>query len=270
MSRPHVESSAESLRLLAAAERLRDETGYRWRFAFEQQAIDDAHRGPHDALGDAAAHTAEAEGRSLDWRQAADYARRARGERKRPHHGWASLTPTELQVVALVAEGLTNPEIAKRLFISRSTVKTHLEHIFAKLGVRSRSALAAEASRHTTNLTDRPLGLSAGVSSARMTSGIRVPSPLRSNRDHESLRGLHTCGSVRGSSESCCESDPTRCVKSGSHLTGQRACSSDLGANVRSQPAGDRVPVAPRSVGAEKCTWSRRSVCIGPLHLGYR
>jgi DNA-binding CsgD family transcriptional regulator len=46
--------------------------------------------------------------------------------------------------VSLVAEGLTNPELAARLYISRATVKTHLEHIFAKLGVRTRAELAAE------------------------------------------------------------------------------------------------------------------------------
>ncbi len=50
-------------------------------------------------------------------------------------------------VVALVAEGLTNPEIATRLLMGRSTVKTHLEHIFAKLGVTSRSDLASQAAR---------------------------------------------------------------------------------------------------------------------------
>ena len=48
-------------------------------------------------------------------------------------------------MVALVAEGLTNPQIAERLFMSRSTVKSHIEHIFAKLGVRRRSELASAA-----------------------------------------------------------------------------------------------------------------------------
>ena len=100
-----------------------------------------------EALGDDAG-AAEAAGRSLDWREAAAYAPR-RGERKRPHHGWASLTPTELQVVALVAEGLTNPQIAERLLMGRATVKTHLEHVFTKLGIRTRAELAAEATRRS-------------------------------------------------------------------------------------------------------------------------
>jgi DNA-binding CsgD family transcriptional regulator len=44
------------------------------------------------------------------------------------------MTATELRVAALVAQGLTNPEIGERMFISRGTVKVHLCHIFAKLG----------------------------------------------------------------------------------------------------------------------------------------
>jgi DNA-binding CsgD family transcriptional regulator len=47
----------------------------------------------------------------------------------------------------LVGEHLTNPEIAARLFVSRATVKTHLVHIFTKLGIDSRLELAAEAVR---------------------------------------------------------------------------------------------------------------------------
>ena len=72
---------------------------------------------------------------------------RARGERKRPSSGWTSLTPTEVEVVKLTAKGLSNPEIGERLFIGRATVKTHLAHIFTKLGVTSRAELAAEATR---------------------------------------------------------------------------------------------------------------------------
>jgi DNA-binding CsgD family transcriptional regulator/tetratricopeptide (TPR) repeat protein len=70
-----------------------------------------------------------------------------RGPRKRPKSGWDSLTATELTVVRLITEGLSNPEIAERMFISRGTVHTHVSHILAKLGLGSRVALAAEASR---------------------------------------------------------------------------------------------------------------------------
>jgi len=68
---------------------------------------------------------------------------RSRGARLRPATGWPSLTPTEREVVALVADGLSNPEVAERLFMSRSTVKTHLNHVFAKLGITTRAELAA-------------------------------------------------------------------------------------------------------------------------------
>jgi len=51
-------------------------------------------------------------------------------------------------VIALVAEGCSNREIAQRLYISRETVQTHLQHVFGKLGVDSRTALAALASDH--------------------------------------------------------------------------------------------------------------------------
>jgi DNA-binding CsgD family transcriptional regulator len=70
-----------------------------------------------------------------------------RGPRRRPTSGWDSLTRTELKVARLVAEGLSNPEIAERLFISRGTVHTHVSHVLAKLGIRSRVELATEAIR---------------------------------------------------------------------------------------------------------------------------
>ncbi|WP_327640335.1 LuxR C-terminal-related transcriptional regulator [Kribbella sp. NBC_00482] len=75
--------------------------------------------------------------------EAVAYARRTRGARGRPSSGWASLTPTEEQVVALAVEGLSNPEIGERLFMSRGTVKTHLAHVYAKLGVANRTELAS-------------------------------------------------------------------------------------------------------------------------------
>ena len=63
------------------------------------------------------------------------YAARKGGGRKRPATGWASLTPAEREVVRLVGEGLRNDAIARRLFIAPGTVKVHLTHIFAKLGI---------------------------------------------------------------------------------------------------------------------------------------
>jgi predicted ATPase/DNA-binding CsgD family transcriptional regulator len=75
--------------------------------------------------------------------EAVAYARRTRGARGRPSSGWASLTPTEEQVVALAVEGLSNPAIGERLFMSRGTVKTHLAHVYTKLGVANRTELAS-------------------------------------------------------------------------------------------------------------------------------
>ena len=67
---------------------------------------------------------------------------------RRAQSGWQSLTPSEQAVVDLVAEGLSNPQIGQRLYVSRRTVQTHLAHVFAKLHLTSRTQLAAEAIRH--------------------------------------------------------------------------------------------------------------------------
>ncbi|MFF1870448.1 AAA family ATPase [Kitasatospora herbaricolor] len=75
--------------------------------------------------------------------------RGVRGPRPRASFGWQALTPTELKVAALVAEGKSNPQVAEDLFLSRRTVQTHVSHILAKLGVRSRVGIATEALRHT-------------------------------------------------------------------------------------------------------------------------
>jgi DNA-binding CsgD family transcriptional regulator len=56
-------------------------------------------------------------------------------------------------VVRLVAEDLSNPDIDGRLFISRATVKTHLAHVFTKLGVINRAQLVALATRAITEGT---------------------------------------------------------------------------------------------------------------------
>ncbi len=56
-----------------------------------------------------------------------------------------SLTLRELEVLQCVSDGLTNAEIAQKLFVSQATVKTHLVHVFEKLGVTSRTQAVAEA-----------------------------------------------------------------------------------------------------------------------------
>jgi DNA-binding CsgD family transcriptional regulator len=92
--------------------------------------------------------SAWAEGAALSTEEAIAYAQRVRGERKRPTSGWASLTPTERDVVRLVAEGLTNSDVATRLFVSPRSVQTHLTHVYDKLGLTSRVQLVQEAVRH--------------------------------------------------------------------------------------------------------------------------
>ncbi|HEY3063796.1 MAG TPA: LuxR C-terminal-related transcriptional regulator [Chloroflexota bacterium] len=57
--------------------------------------------------------------------------------------GAAGLTPREREVAAPVARGLTNREIAEELVITPGTVGTHIEHILARLNLRSRAAIAA-------------------------------------------------------------------------------------------------------------------------------
>jgi DNA-binding CsgD family transcriptional regulator len=81
---------------------------------------------------------------------------RAHGIRRGPHAkhrraqtGWASLTPTEVKIAAFVEEGLSNPEIAARLLLSRRTVATHVSHILKKLDVHSRTDIARESALRT-------------------------------------------------------------------------------------------------------------------------
>ncbi|MFD3531923.1 AAA family ATPase [Streptomyces sp. NPDC058664] len=66
----------------------------------------------------------------------------------RPGEGWGSITPSELRVVRLVVDGLTNRQVANRLFLSRHTVDAHLRNVFAKLGVSSRVELARLTAEH--------------------------------------------------------------------------------------------------------------------------
>jgi DNA-binding CsgD family transcriptional regulator len=139
----------DAVRLLAAAERARAEIGVA-RFPPEEEHWAAIQSELREALGPEAYEAAHAAGAELTIDDALEWARRARGPRRRPAAGWASLTPTETRVAELAAEGLTNPQIGERMFISKETVKTHLVHIFRKLDVHNRAELSAQAARETT------------------------------------------------------------------------------------------------------------------------
>lgn len=141
-----LESYAEAAHILGAAERARDELGLvAWNHQREENEALVAR--VRDALDEQAFEQAWAEGEALTANEAVAYVRRARGERRRPSAGWESLTPTELEVAHHTSAGLTNAQIGERMFISQGTVRNHLSHVYAKLGIKNRSELAVEASR---------------------------------------------------------------------------------------------------------------------------
>jgi predicted ATPase/DNA-binding CsgD family transcriptional regulator len=102
-----------------------------------------------DRHGSAAWDAAWAEGEALALTDAIAYARRTRGPRNRPAAGWGSLTPAELQVAQLAASGISNPQIASQLFMSRSTVKMHLSNVYMKLHIGNRTELAGVMAAHS-------------------------------------------------------------------------------------------------------------------------
>ncbi|HXW44887.1 MAG TPA: LuxR C-terminal-related transcriptional regulator [Streptosporangiaceae bacterium] len=112
-----------------------------------REVLDPATQACRDALGADGFGSAWSQGQRLTLAEAVSYATRGRGPRARPAQGWESLTPTELTVARAVADGLSNPQIAARMFISRRTVTTHLTSIFRKLSITSRAELAARVTR---------------------------------------------------------------------------------------------------------------------------
>jgi predicted ATPase/class 3 adenylate cyclase/DNA-binding CsgD family transcriptional regulator len=140
-------SRVEAARLFGAAHAIRQRMGA-VRFKIWDAGYEASVAALRDALGDEDFDAAWAEGAAMSTEAAIAYAHRGRGERKRPASGWASLTPTEHDVVRLVSEGLGNKDIATRLFVSPRTVQSHLTHVYTKLGLTSRLQLAQEAARH--------------------------------------------------------------------------------------------------------------------------
>ena len=147
--------AAEAVRLLGASTTARDAMGHP-RSVIDAPSFDAALAAGREALGEDGFDDAWSAGCMLSLEQAVMYVSRSRGPRQRPSIGWGSLTPTEEQVVALIAEGNSNPEIAGRLFMSRATVKTHLSHVYTKLSVANRTELAALAA--TSPATDDVAG----------------------------------------------------------------------------------------------------------------
>jgi DNA-binding CsgD family transcriptional regulator len=165
---PHREANAlycggllehDACRLLTAAERYQDAgRPLLAAKAYEAAAAEFLRADDRTRARDAFVQAVEAYG-SLG--AAADVARlraafRAHGIHRGPHSrhrravsGWDSLTDTEVTVAGLVAEGLSNPEIAGQLMLSRRTVSTHVSHILKKLGVASRTDIARESALRT-------------------------------------------------------------------------------------------------------------------------
>ncbi len=114
-----------SARLLAGAEALRDADGA-VRLPAQQAAFDAELAVVREKLSPERFEVTWSEGRAASTDQAVSWASKGRGRRSRPRRGWEGLTPSEAAVVALVAQGLRNRDIAERLFISPRTVQSHL------------------------------------------------------------------------------------------------------------------------------------------------
>lgn len=112
---------------------------------------EESDRACHQALGQREFDAARRKGRSLGFDAAIAYALREELPEAPPSHASATPTRREQEVAELVAEGMTNKEIAARLVISPRTAQGHVEHLLTKLGFTSRAQIAAWVVEQTRN-----------------------------------------------------------------------------------------------------------------------
>ncbi len=137
----------DAVRVYAGVAAAAEQVGMSWEYALAIGGDDGQVEACREDLGPERFEQLWAEGATMSLDDVMAYAQRGRGRRSRPVIGWESLTPTERQVADVVAAGATNREVAEQLFMSIATVKTHLNRVYAKLGVTTRSQLAAESAR---------------------------------------------------------------------------------------------------------------------------
>ena len=136
----------EAARILGACESARAQRGL-VRLPCLQALMDESTATTQAALGDDAFEVALADGATLSLVAVTEYSTRLRVAHTAATVGWDALTPTEARVAELVAEGLTNPQVAKELLMGAETVKTHLSRVFDKIGVANRKELIVAGSR---------------------------------------------------------------------------------------------------------------------------
>jgi DNA-binding CsgD family transcriptional regulator len=140
-----VEQFERTSRPLALSAALEDLGARRVAAGEEREGIEDLERALRINVGAGAAWDARRVRARL---RARGVRRRVVGSAGRPDTGWAAMTDSELAVARLVAQGLTNRDVALRLFVSPHTVNSHLRQIFAKLQINSRVALTRLANDH--------------------------------------------------------------------------------------------------------------------------
>ncbi len=181
-----------AVRLAAAAGQQRSSLGL-VAFAPASERTDRQLAAASTALGDENFEKTFEEGTRLSLADAVAYAQRGRGERASATYGWASLSPVQRQVAELASQGLNNPDIARELFMSRNTVKAHLSHAYAKLGVANRTELArlAAGARRKAKGAE---GAEESIPSWVMFRGLAVCQPRFQSRTTNRPAGLTMTG----------------------------------------------------------------------------